>query len=129
MEPILRPTTRDRLFAVSVTTGGPACSVTTVTPITPDEVDRRRTALEQAVGAWTPSTLPAAFDRVADRHGDRLVALLGLESGLRHRDKRGIGGGRGGGGGVRRPRRHGRRVGWVGRIDARICDRRGCLRG
>jgi fatty-acyl-CoA synthase len=42
-----------------------------VNAITPTEVERRRRALEEAVGAWTPATLPDAFDRIAGRHGAR----------------------------------------------------------
>ncbi len=39
--------------------------------MTPDEVDRRRTALAEQIGAWVPRTLAAAFDEIADRHPDR----------------------------------------------------------
>jgi len=39
--------------------------------ISPEEVTRRRSALERSVGAWTPTTLAAAFDIAAARYPDR----------------------------------------------------------
>lgn len=48
--------------------------------ISPEEVARRRDALEQSLGSWTPRTLSAAFDDAAARFGDRPFAITDAET-------------------------------------------------
>lgn len=43
--------------------------------VSPDEVARRRAALEHSIGTWSPVTLPAAFDRAASRFPDRPAVI------------------------------------------------------
>ncbi|WP_417564309.1 class I adenylate-forming enzyme family protein [Microbacterium sp.] len=51
-----------------------------MTTISPEEVARRREALERSLGSWTPRTLASAFDDAAARYPDRPYAISDAET-------------------------------------------------